>query len=461
MANEKFEKFRSEYKTFVYHGYKLENDGEFINIEYDFEIEGLTQFHPTDRIKLGNLDLANEYDSKTARKIVFNLGMVELISYWKCACPKTVKVECGHLHERDINWWKKLYFNGLSEFFYINSIDTDIDSFMEIVTNEELHEHDEPEAFDCRDLNLITVGGGKDSCVTTALLKNYRDRNRFFTVNDQQARTDTVLAGGYTENEIVKTYRTIDKNLLKLNSEGFLNGHTPFSAIVAFLSLYCAYLIGARYIVLSNESSANESNLIGAEVNHQYSKSYEFEQDFTSYVDRNIFDGIEYFSLLRPFSELQIAKQFALLPEFHQSFRSCNKGSKQNVWCAKCAKCLFVYTILAPFMDYGKLVSIFGSDMLDDGEMQSDFDGLAGITDLKPFECVGTRSEFQLALFLLCEKLKKEGKELPLLCRRFEEKCDKSKIDKNLLNDYNALNSVPEEFVEAIMEMYKNVAENH
>lgn len=461
MANEKYEKFRNEYKVFVYHGYKLEKDEEYINIEYDFEIEGLTEFHPTNRIKLSNLELANAFDSETARKIVFNLGMVELISYWKCACPPTVKVECGHLHERDINWWKKLYFNGLSEFFYINSIDTDEERFMTIETNEKLHEHSEPEAFDCRGYNLITVGGGKDSCVTTALLKKYKDKNKFFTVNDQQARTDTVLAAGYTEDDIIKTYRTIDKNLLKLNSEGFLNGHTPFSAIVAFLSLYCAYLIGAKYIVLSNESSANESNLIGAEVNHQYSKSYEFEQDFTSYIDRNIFDGIEYFSLLRPFSELQIAKQFASLPEFHDSFRSCNKGSKQNVWCAKCAKCLFVFSILAPFTDYDRLCSIFGSNMLDDGDMQSDFDGLAGFTDLKPFECVGTRSEFQFAINALNEELKSEGKPLPLLCKRFDEKFDKSEIDKNLLNDYNALNSVPEDFVEEIMEMYKNVAENH
>lgn len=461
MANEKFEKFRNEYKTFVYHGYKLERDGEYINIEYDFEIEGLTQFHPTDRIKLGNLDIANPYDSKTARKIVFNLGMVELISYWKCACPKVVKIECAYLHERDVNWWKKLYFNGLSEFFYINSIDADFDSFMSIVSNEDMHSHSEPEVFDCRDYNLITVGGGKDSCVTAALLRGYKDKNRFFTVNDQQARTDTVLAAGYTEDDIVRTYRTIDKNLLRLNSEGFLNGHTPFSAIVAFLSLYCAYLIGAKNIVLSNESSANESNLIGAEVNHQYSKSYEFEQDFMSYVRRNIFDGIEYFSLLRPFSELQIAKQFSQLPEFHGSFRSCNKGSKQNVWCAKCAKCLFVFSILAPFMDYDRLCSIFGSDMLDDPEMQADFDGLAGFTELKPFECVGTRSEFQFAINALNKKLAAEGRELPLLCKRFEEKFDKSHKDENLLKDYNALNSVPEEFVEQIMEMYKNVAEDN
>ena len=461
MEKKSFEQLRNEYSDFYYHGWSLTRDGDRIHIEWDFEIKGLCSFKPVTEIDVSNLDVVNDFDSETAKRIIFNLGMVELISYWKCACPKNVTVECGRLHERDINWWKKLYFGGLSEFFYINGIKTDEQSFMSLTSSEELHSHLEPEKYECRDYNLITVGGGKDSCVSTALLKNFHDKNFFFTVNDQKARTDTVLAAGYDESRIVRSYRTIDKKLLKRNSEGFLNGHTPFSAIVAFLSLYCTYLIGGRYIILSNESSANETNVEGENVNHQYSKSYEFECDFSSYVRRNIFDGIEYFSLLRPFSELQIAKMFAHFPEFHKVFRSCNRGSKQNVWCGKCAKCLFVFTILAPFTDYDELVKIFGNDMLNDEEMTADFDGLAGFSPLKPFECVGTRSEFAYAVNAVCEGFKSEGRELPLLCKRFDEKYDKSKIDDNLLNDYNALNNVPEEFVEEIMEMYKYVAENN
>lgn len=107
-----------------------------------------------------------------------------------------------------------------------------------------------------------------------------------------------------------------------------MNGHTPFSAIVAFLSFYTAYLIGAEHIVLSNESSANEGNLSGASVNHQYSKSFAFEHDFQQYAHKNLMPDIHYFSLLRPFNELQIAKYFAALPQYHAVFRSCNAGSK-------------------------------------------------------------------------------------------------------------------------------------
>lgn len=463
MSNEKFLQLREKYPSFSYNGWQLTRENDEIKIAFDFSIDGLCDFHPSTRIPVKELNIANDYNSEIAEKIVFNLGMVELISYWKCACPKIVNVKCGYLSEKDIKWYKKLYFGGLSEFFYINGIETDEESFMEIKVNEELEHHMHPQAYNSNDINLIPVGGGKDSCVTSSLLKDFKDKNMFFTVNDQKARTDTVLAAGYNEKDIVRTYRTIDENLLKLNSEGFLNGHTPFSAIVAFLSLYCAYLVGGKYIVLSNESSANETNIEGVNVNHQYSKSYEFEEDFTAYVQKNIFgyDGIEYFSLLRPFSELQIAKMFASLTQYHETFRSCNRGSKKNVWCGKCAKCLFVFTILSPFIEYDKLVSIFGNDMLDDPDCTADFDGLAGITDLKPFECVGTKSEFNFALMSLCKKLEKDGKELPLLCKRFRENVDESTIDENLLKEYNALNSVPDEFLYIVMEMYKYVAEDN
>ena len=472
MANEKFTELRNKYKTFCYEGWRLSKEADRINIEFDFSIDGLCEFHPKTSIKTENLNILNKFDGETGKKIIFNLGMVELISYWKCVCPQSVEIKCGHLSQEDILWWKKLYFRGLSEFFYINRIETDEESFMEISSLEQSdggaeHEHShggcrkEGERYISAGLNLIPVGGGKDSCVTAALLKKSAEKNRFFTVNDQQARTDTVLNSGYGEKNIVRTYRTIDKNLLRLNSEGFLNGHTPFSAIVAFLSLYCAYLIGADYIVLSNESSANESNIDGAEINHQYSKSYEFECDFEKYIGRNIFGAISYFSLLRPFSELQIAKMFASLPEYHNSFRSCNRGSKENKWCGKCAKCLFVFTILSPFTDYEGLVKIVGDDMLDDRDMKADFDGLAGFTKLKPFECVGTKSEFNFALARLAEELGTQGKTLLRLVEYFVKNYDEQLIDKNLLNEYNPMNSVPDNFLEAVTEMYKNVAENY
>lgn len=444
------------YPTFTYERYEIEKIGTRVKMTFHFSIDGLCDFSPSTEIETKNLDVLNDPQSPDAQAIAFSLGMVELVSYWKAACPKTVRVRCGYLSEWDKRWWKRLYFHGLSEFFYRNGIETDKDEFVDIVC--------EPQAVKAplgdyvqSGIHIIPVGGGKDSCVTAQLLKTEREKNLFFTVNDQPARTDTVYAAGYTDQAIVRTYRTIDKNLLRLNQEGFLNGHTPFSAIVAFLSFYCAYLVGARDIVLSNESSANESNIAGTEVNHQYSKSYAFECDFAKYAERNLLPDIRYFSLLRPFSELQIAKQFAAYPQYHETFRSCNRGSKQNIWCAKCAKCLFVFSILSPFLPYDRLCALFGADMLDDGSLLADFDGLCGFSAVKPFECVGTVSEIVFALHKTVSQFRKAGRALPVLLQHFADTAGEY-TGENLLLDYNPKNNVPDDFFEAVKEMYEYVS---
>ncbi len=452
-------RLRKTYPTFCYERYTIEKMDKGVRLTFRFCVDGLCTFAPSTVIETENLEILNAPDSPAAKAIAFHLGMVELISYWKAACPPTVKVACGYLTKADIQWWKRLYYRGLSEFFYINGITATEDDFMDIVCTAPMTARPTEEY--CQSgIHVIPVGGGKDSCVTAQLLKGEGVKNRFFTVNDQPARTETVLAAGYSERDIIRTCRTIDKNLLTLNGQGFLNGHTPFSAIVAFLSYYCAYLIGATDIVLSNESSANESNIAGTEVNHQYSKSYAFECDFAEYAARNLVPKIRYFSLLRPFSELQIAKQFSAFPQYHSSFRSCNRGSKQNVWCAKCAKCLFVFSILSPFMDYDRLCALFGANMLDDTDLQTDFDGLCGFSAVKPFECVGTVSEITFALHKTAEKFRAEGRSLPALLRHFEENAAGTETEPNLLTEYNPQNNVPEEFLPAVKEMYRFVSQN-
>ena len=312
MPQQQFEALRKQYPVFSYDDYTITRVGTRVRLTFHFSVEGLCRFAPTTEIETENLNLLNDPDSPLARRVVFALGMTELVSYWKAACPKRVEVHCGALSDEDIHFWKRLYFRGLSEFFYRNGIGATEDDFMELVSvcNHAPKTENAP-AFRSAGLRLVPVGGGKDSCVTASLLHGDPEKNRFFTVNDQKARTDTVLAAGYTEQEIVRAYRTIDRTLLDLNAKGFLNGHTPFSAIVAFLSYYCAYLIGATDIVLSNEASANESNIAGTEVNHQYSKSYDFECDFATYCARRLTDEFDISACCAPFTELQIAKQIA------------------------------------------------------------------------------------------------------------------------------------------------------
>jgi len=267
-------------------------------------------------------------------------------------------------------------------------------------------------SFDAEDSVIIPVGGGKDSIVTIELLSEYGKDNLLLILNPRNACTQTASIAGYDDSKIIIVKRLIDPVLLKMNDEGFLNGHTPFSSLLAFVSLLCAFITGKKHITLSNESSANEATVENTSVNHQYSKSYEFERDFRNYYMKYITNDLNYFSFLRPINELQIAKFFSKYNQYFTTFRSCNSGSKTDSWCGNCPKCLFTYIILSPFIKKGMLKKIFGKDIFNDENLLEIFNQLIGIADTKPFECVGTIDEVNSAL---CLHIKNEKDRLPYL----------------------------------------------
>lgn len=448
---------RDKYPVFIFRNYSVKKNKDEITLVFDFTIEGLTDFSPNIKINTRNLKLLNLYDSPCAKRIVFALGLVEAVSYFKAVCPKTVKVPCGFLSSDEKLWFKKLWYNGLGEFFYNNNIELGFDEFVSIEAFED--EKIPQDDFVGSAVNLIPIGGGKDSCVTSSLLEE--QKNLFITVNDQQARTQCVRAAGYGENSIIKTHREIDKRLIELNRQGFLNGHTPFSAIVAFLSLYCAYITGCESIVLSNESSANEGNIKEGSVNHQYSKSFTFEKDFYEYVNKYITKDIKYFSLLRPFNELQIAKYFAGEKQYHMVFRSCNRGSKENIWCCSCPKCLFVFGVLSPFLSEDEMLEIFPKNLFKNENLLITFKGLIGHLPVKPFECVGTTREYLFAVSKKTEQLKSSGKQLPFLLGYLDRTEKTEEIVKHgtrILDEFNMEHLVPDKFLFALERMKRIVS---
>ncbi|MFV0503168.1 MAG: UDP-N-acetylmuramoyl-L-alanine--D-glutamate ligase [Lachnospirales bacterium] len=386
MHLEKFLKFRKEYPEFIYHSYTIEEKDKTLDFSFEFEIVGLSKFNPT-----WSIDKLKVIEDKTAiENLVFSIGMVELISYWKITCSPKVIIEAGALNKKQIKWWKNEYFHGLGEFFYVNNIETHND-FNQSFMNIEAHGKKilSGPKLDRNKRVLIPIGGGKDSIVTIDLLKEMDCTG--FIINPRGATYNTFNASNLSS--LITARRTLDKNMLDLNSKGYLNGHTPFSAIVAFSSVLAACINGISYVALSNEFSANESTIPGTKVNHQYSKSYEFECAFREYEENYLGSNIYYFSMLRPFSEMQIAKYFSSLSKYHEIFRSCNVGSKEDKWCGHCPKCLFVYIILSPFLTEKELINIFGKNLLHEESLLNECEKLIGIQPEKPFECVGSRDE--------------------------------------------------------------------
>ncbi len=392
----KYNKLREQFPYFRYVNYAYEKKGDDLNLMFTFDIAGEYTFTPS--LKLAHRSFYNlsEMLEDDLNNLVFHIGMVELISYWKLTCSPQVIIEPHQLLPEQVNWWKKLYFHGLGEFFYLNGIRPDADGFMQIKTKGT-----QP-ALVKRPLSnekvLVPVGGGKDSVVTLELLKEAHIKVYPMMLNPREASIRTVEIAGYSVEDSVVVQRTLDPLMLELNSQGFLNGHTPFSALLAFINILTATAAGAKYVALSNENSANESTVPGTDINHQYSKSFEFEQDFIEYCNKYVHPGLSYFSFLRPLNELQIAGLFSGFPQHLNSFRSCNVGSKNDRWCGKCPKCLFTRIILAPFVPEKKLQEIFRGELLGNTELKKIFEELTGIMPVKPFECVGTPDEVNTAL---------------------------------------------------------------
>lgn len=414
----KYEEFKDRWPVFRYHDFEVIETPWELQIRYDFEIEGLSYFNPEFSIAKPK-DCGYVGMLRTVREAAFSLGMVELISYWKLTCAPTVIVECGSLNEDQIKWWKKLYFNGLGEFFYRNHIETSIDTFMDLKGVGGCADGE----WDDRKFsgNLIPVGGGKDSFVTLDLLKGEYENNTAFVINHVKSAVHAAEAAGYTGDKLIVAERTLDPRMLDFNKQGFLNGHTPFSALAAFASSLAAIVYGRKYICLSNEASANESTIHDSKVNHQYSKTFEFEQDFKYYMDTYVTGQVHYFSFLRPISELMIAGIFSTLPQYHAVFRSCNVGQKEEKWCGHCAKCLFVCIMMSAYLKPQAVIDIFGRDMLNDPEMKDLFEQLTGMQDDKPFECVGTRDEVNTAVCMAIRNLGNNNEGLPDLYRLYKE----------------------------------------
>jgi UDP-N-acetyl-alpha-D-muramoyl-L-alanyl-L-glutamate epimerase len=440
----KFLELRKKFPFFVYEGYSFDYSDKGLDVVFRFNLAGKYQFSPSLAFPPSSI-LVHQVHPDELKNILFHIGMIEMVSYWKAACSPRVIIRNHELSADQVNWWKKLFFNGLGEFFYLNGIHTSRDEFMDIT----------PEGgkilpvsgFSLSEGSLVPVGGGKDSVVTLELLGDMKG-NTPFILNPRGATMETVTTKGFAGDNISVARRTLDPLLHELNAMGFLNGHTPFSALLAFTTVLAAMLAGKKHIVLSNESSANEATIPGTAINHQYSKSVEFESDFRDYLSKYITPDINYFSFLRPLNELQIARLFSRYPRYHKVFKSCNAGSKTDSWCGRCSKCLFTCILLSPFLGYRQIEAIFGHNLLEDDTLSPILDELTGVAATKPFDCIGTLDEVNAALQMTLKHYP-EGQE-PLLLKHYRQSDAFRRYagisPGSVLREYNTRHFLPGEF---------------
>ena len=102
-----FKELREKYTDFIYEKYEIEELEDILRITYYFEIPGLAKFTP--QYEINKSIIKNEIND-FAKYLIFHIGLVELISYWKCACPKNVHIKAGYLSDEQISFFKKLYY---------------------------------------------------------------------------------------------------------------------------------------------------------------------------------------------------------------------------------------------------------------------------------------------------------------------------------------------------------------
>jgi len=399
---------------FIYQRYDYKLKKGNLEISFIFTIGSKIKFRPKIKIKnAGRLKLEKE----VIDNFVFHLGLMEIPSYWKCTCSPEIVIKAGYLNREQIKWWQDLVIKGMGQFFYENKINFKKQNFLKICSRSDL-EHLQAFKGKLRNRYLVPVGGGKDSIVTLEKLKKQRKKIGCFIVNPTKS-TKNVLGVARIKKPVI-VERKIDPALLRLNKKGYLNGHTPFTAVLSFLSVFCAVLFDYKNIAFSNEKSADEGNVryLGSMINHQYSKSSEFEKKFKAYCQKYLVKNVNYFSYLRKYTELEISKMFSKYPKYFSVFSSCNVASKIGErWCLNCPKCLFVYAILYPFLKREQLLKIFGKDLFENKKLLPIMKALIGQGSQKPFECVGTFKESRLAFNLSLKKTKK----LPFLLQKFNE----------------------------------------
>jgi hypothetical protein len=421
----KAETLRKKYPKFIYNSFNFELKKKGLEIRFDFKIEPNIQFSPKVLVEEIAEKEIKRVGGRVLRNLIFNLGMIETLSYWKATCSPKIEVLAGSLNKEQIRWWKDLIFKGMGQFFFENKINFLERNFLKIESFGEKFERFEGKLNENK--ILVPVGGGKDSVVTIEYLKKLKKDLILFCLNPNENQKKIIEISGIKKKVFVG--REIDKKLLELNQKGFLNGHTPFTAYLCFLSVLVAVLKDCKFIAFSNEKSSNEGNVkyLGKIINHQYSKSEEFEKKFRFYSKKYLAKNVECFSLLRNLYELEISALFSQFPQYFDAFLSCNvafqtkSGTKKPIkkWCGECPKCLFVFASLYPFIGE-RVIKIFGKNLFEDKKLLPLMLQLIGKKKFKPFECVGTKKESFLAFKLSLQRWKKENKKLPFLLKRFQ-----------------------------------------
>ncbi|HAL50149.1 MAG: hypothetical protein UU40_C0001G0022 [Candidatus Uhrbacteria bacterium GW2011_GWD2_41_121] len=394
--------------VFEFKGYALNTKNKQITFDYSIAFSNQESLNFTETIILPRLPKGVTQES--LRVFLEPLHLILGISYYKLYCPPKIKLGFK-LSKEQAEFWHTVYKKGLGEFLYRNKLDPKIIAKFPASNIKPC-----PVLIPVQDRCLLGIGGGKDSIVAAELLKENKHDFSSFLVETQRQDPICEKVIKTIGKPSIKIKRVLDPKLFEPHTDSY-NGHIPISAIFALLGLLSAALYDYRFVLVGNEYSSNFGNLTykGQTINHQWSKTSEFEAMLQDYTRKYITPDIVYTSALRQFYELRIAMMFAKYTKYHHLFTSCNRSFKvhkertHTLWCGECPKCAFTFLMLAPFLPKTELASTFGKNLLADESLIPLYRDLLGMGNLKPFDCVGTFEESRAAFSMASDKYRKDA----------------------------------------------------
>ena len=259
------------------------------------------------------------------------------VSYYKAAVPPTIEVEGEPMDAAMAAFLQDLYENGLGEFAYRNGLS---------LRGKIVFPHADAAAAPATALGLqpralVAIGGGKDSLVSIEALRRAGVEQTATWIGASPLIRACAERAGLP---MLNIGRSLAPELFEYNKLGALNGHIPVTAVNSAILALGALLEDSAMVVFSNEHSASYGSLIPGtgEVNHQWSKGWGFERGFAALLRSQVAADLDYFSLLRPFSELAVARQFARSDHYDAHFSSCNRNfhllgeRPAQRWCGAC-----------------------------------------------------------------------------------------------------------------------------
>lgn len=336
------------------------------------------------------------------------------VSYYKAAAPGVVDLGDLRVREGERELLRRMIVDGLGEYQHVNDLDLGGVRIVGGRTGREPVDH-QPDV----DRPLVPFGGGIDSIVTLEHVRRTSAPSVFVLGRNGTTFDAIDPALAVADVPVLRADQHLDGQILRSRELGFRNGHVPVTGVLSSIALLTAALHGHGSVVMSNEWSASEGNLVhaGREVNHQWSKSLEFEQLLRGVLAEGHSTPPDYFSFLRARSEVWVAREMAALTDYHHAFRSCNRAfavdpsRRLATWCGECDKCVFIDLVLAPFMTPDALREVFGgTEPLERPGNEASLRALVGVGDgHKPFECVGALDECRVAAVAAADRDDRAG----------------------------------------------------